>query len=89
MPQKGVLMNLDLNDEMAQAVTEQQLRASLSLILDEVRSDKPSHRFCEDCGADIPEARRLAVRGVRFCICCQEVREHHQHIGTGRRYDHR
>lgn len=82
-------MTFDLNDEMAQAVTEQQLRASLSLILDEVLSDKPSHHFCEDCGAAIPEARRRAVRGVRFCIGCQEVREHHQHIGTGKRYDSR
>ncbi|AUH01914.1 TraR/DksA C4-type zinc finger protein [Pectobacteriaceae bacterium CE70] len=82
-------MNFDLNDEMAQAVTEQQLRASLSQILNEVRSDKPSHHYCEDCGATIPEARRRAVRGVRFCVGCQEVREHHQHIGTGRNDDHR
>lgn len=79
-------MNFDLNDEMAQAVTEQQLRASLSQILDVVRSDKPSHRYCEECGAAIPEARRRAVRGVRFCIGCQEVWEHHQHTGSGRHH---
>jgi phage/conjugal plasmid C-4 type zinc finger TraR family protein len=26
---------------------------------------------CEDCGEDIPEARRRAVPGVRRCIACQ------------------
>ncbi|MCB5303615.1 TraR/DksA C4-type zinc finger protein [Yersinia bercovieri] len=81
-------MTFDLNDEMAQAVTEQQLRARLSQILDVVRTDKPSQHYCEECGATIPEARRQAVRGVRFCIGCQEVREYHQHTGSGRGYDH-
>lgn len=28
-----------------------------------------------DCGAVIPEARRLAVAGVKTCIDCQEVNE--------------
>ena len=28
---------------------------------------------CEDCGVDIPEARRLAVPGVFRCIVCQEA----------------
>jgi phage/conjugal plasmid C-4 type zinc finger TraR family protein len=27
---------------------------------------------CASCGAAIPEARRIAVPGVRFCIVCQE-----------------
>ena len=27
---------------------------------------------CEECGLAIPEARRLAVAGVRLCIVCQE-----------------
>ena len=26
---------------------------------------------CEDCGEAIPEARRLAVPGVRRCVACQ------------------
>lgn len=30
---------------------------------------------CEACGNDIPEARRLAVRGCTLCIGCAEVRE--------------
>lgn len=27
---------------------------------------------CANCGAAIPEARRIAVAGVRLCIACQE-----------------
>jgi phage/conjugal plasmid C-4 type zinc finger TraR family protein len=26
---------------------------------------------CEDCGEEIPEARRKAVPGVRRCVSCQ------------------
>lgn len=28
--------------------------------------------YCEDCGIEIPQARREAVPGVRLCIFCQE-----------------
>ncbi len=28
---------------------------------------------CEECGKAIPQARREAVPGVRYCIVCQEV----------------
>jgi len=27
---------------------------------------------CEECGERIPEARRVAVPGVRLCVSCQE-----------------
>lgn len=30
---------------------------------------------CEECGAAIPEARRVAVPGVRRCVPCQEVHD--------------
>ena len=33
----------------------------------------PSLEHCEDCGADIPAARRQAVPGVRLCVACQEA----------------
>lgn len=35
----------------------------------------PSRFTCEECGAQIPEARRIAVQGVAFCVTCQEVNE--------------
>jgi phage/conjugal plasmid C-4 type zinc finger TraR family protein len=31
-----------------------------------------SRRLCEDCGEEIPEARRRAVPGVRRCVACQQ-----------------
>ncbi|MCG8991461.1 TraR/DksA C4-type zinc finger protein [Laribacter hongkongensis] len=35
---------------------------------------QPSAEFCEmeDCGVEIPLARREAVPGCRYCIDCQE-----------------
>jgi len=33
----------------------------------------PSLSQCEECGATIPEPRRIAVRGVRLCVTCQEA----------------
>lgn len=33
---------------------------------------------CEACGDTIPEARRKAVPGVRFCINCQSERDAQQ-----------
>lgn len=30
-------------------------------------------KICEDCGEEIPEARREAIVGVRKCIACQEL----------------
>lgn len=30
-----------------------------------------SAEFCEGCGVDIPEARRIAVRGCQRCVDCQ------------------
>ncbi|MCP9760042.1 TraR/DksA family transcriptional regulator [Aquitalea sp. S1-19] len=30
---------------------------------------------CQDCGEDIPEARRRAVAGCRRCVDCQSAME--------------
>lgn len=35
----------------------------------------PALLQCEDCGEEIPEARRAAVAGCRTCIDCQGLRE--------------
>lgn len=39
------------------------------------QASKPSAEFCEDCGEDIPQARREAIPGVQRCIHCQEARD--------------
>ncbi|MDF0606645.1 TraR/DksA C4-type zinc finger protein [Neisseriaceae bacterium TC5R-5] len=33
---------------------------------------------CEDCGGQIPPARRAAVRGCTRCVYCQEHQERRQ-----------
>jgi phage/conjugal plasmid C-4 type zinc finger TraR family protein len=30
---------------------------------------------CANCGAEIPEARRNAIPGVRLCVPCQEAQD--------------
>ncbi len=35
-----------------------------------------SLRYCDECGDEIPEKRRLAIKGVRLCIECQSLLEH-------------
>lgn len=32
---------------------------------------------CEECSEKIPEARRIAVTGCRYCVECQEWLEKH------------
>ncbi len=31
----------------------------------------PSAESCEECGDPIPEARRVALPGVQYCVKCQ------------------
>ena len=50
-------MSTELNDEMAQAITEQYFQSSLNSILSQVRTDMVSRKYCEECGSEIPEAR--------------------------------
>ena len=35
----------------------------------------PSAEYCDECGEDIPEKRRLALPGVRTCVACQSARD--------------
>lgn len=34
-----------------------------------------SYSHCEDCGEEIPAARRRLVRGCTRCVTCQELTE--------------
>ena len=34
-----------------------------------------SAEFCDECDCEIPQARRLALPGVRPCVACQRARE--------------
>jgi len=49
--------------------------------LEEIRKELAANvppaaaRYCEDCGGDIPEARRRVVPGCTRCIECQKLFE--------------
>ncbi len=47
----------------------------------------PSLSHCAECDAAIPEARRAAIAGVRFCVACQELQDQNtaQFSGYNRR----
>ena len=53
---------------------QDQIDASVEDAVKRARSQLPtgsSLAECEECGADIPVARRKAVPGVRLCLTCQ------------------
>ncbi|GIU32332.1 DksA/TraR family C4-type zinc finger protein [Shewanella schlegeliana] len=50
---------IDSSVEDAVAAARSRLVAGVSL------------QYCEECDEEIPEARRIAVPGVRLCIHCQ------------------
>ncbi|MFT5114992.1 MAG: phage/conjugal plasmid C-4 type zinc finger TraR family protein [Parasphingorhabdus sp.] len=53
---------------------QEQIDASVKDAVELARSRLPtgeSLHNCEECDVPIPEARRLAMPGVRFCVPCQ------------------
>lgn len=54
---------------------QEQIDASVDDAVKRARSELPTgpgRSNCAECGESIPEARRKAIPGVRFCIACQE-----------------
>ena len=39
------------------------------------QAEQPSATECQECGEEIPEARRKFVLGVQYCTPCQEYLE--------------
>jgi len=53
---------------------QDQIDASVEDAVRQARSNLKSGesaKYCEECDSEIPEPRREAVPGVRFCISCQ------------------
>ncbi|MBN1240867.1 MAG: DksA/TraR family C4-type zinc finger protein [Gammaproteobacteria bacterium] len=53
---------------------QEQIDASVEDAVESARGKLPSGeslRRCEECGEEIPEARRRALPGVRRCLGCQ------------------
>ena len=63
-------------DERFIELGEQVQAAALQRAIDNrVRYEGVSALECDDCGDEIPEARRLAVPGCRLCVDCQGLAE--------------
>lgn len=58
--------------EMAQKLEEAQRQQALANL---PRYEGESALECEECGIQIPEARRLAVPGCRLCVDCKAYGE--------------
>ena len=65
---------------------QDQIDATIKDAIKRARSRQPrgpSLSHCEECEAQIPEARRKAVPGVRLCVACQEIRDQQQAAFSG------
>ncbi len=65
---------------------QEQIDASVDDAVKRARSQLPSGSgttHCEHCDALIPEARRKAIPGVRYCVGCQSELEQQQPAATG------
>ena len=57
---------------------QDQIDASVEDAVKLARASLPSGEsleYCEECGDDIPAARREAIPGVKYCISCQSEME--------------
>ena len=60
---------------------QEQIDASIADAVEQARcqlQDGESLLDCEECGAGIPEQRRIALPGVRYCVTCQQRQESRQ-----------
>ena len=64
---------------------QEQIDATVDSAVQLARSRLPdgeSLTHCEECGVAIPEARRKAMPGVRYCVRCQSGIEKGQNTAT-------
>ncbi len=62
----------------AEGAVQEQIDATVKDGIERARGrlpQGPSLAHCAECGAEIPEARRSAVPGVRLCLACQDVQD--------------
>ena len=65
----------------ADGAENEQIEATINDAIERAKRALPqgeSLTHCEECDAPIPEARRVAMPGVRLCVRCQQSLEQHQ-----------
>lgn len=71
----GYLGNADAESEHAIILNENAIAAARAAM-----PTGPSATVCYDCGDVIPQARRIAQVGCKFCVSCQGYHDKHQRI---------
>ncbi|HAS02511.1 TraR/DksA C4-type zinc finger protein [Pasteurella multocida subsp. multocida] len=66
-------------DRFDKAQELEQMQRDLA-IQNRTTSTRASAFFCEDCGEEIPEIRRLTILGVFRCVTCQTIFEKKQRV---------
>lgn len=61
-----------MTDILDRASELEELQREVALASARYRPAGQSYSHCEECGDDIPEARRKAVPGCHRCIHCQQ-----------------
>lgn len=67
----GYTGNPDAEAEHALIISENGVEAARSMIPD----GSTTYMQCLECGEDIPEARRLAQKGCKYCVTCQVLHD--------------
>ncbi|WP_111496784.1 MULTISPECIES: DksA/TraR family C4-type zinc finger protein [Marinobacter] len=65
---------------------QDQIDSTVDDALQRARSELPqgeSSKFCEECDALIPRARREALPGVKLCVSCQAEHDREQTSFSG------
>lgn len=65
---------------------QDQIDASVEDAVKRARGQLPKGKslaHCSECGAEIPEARRKAIPGVRLCVGCQSEVDQKQTESSG------
>lgn len=60
----------------ADGAVQQQIDDSIRDAVERARAQLaqgPGQTHCDECGDEIPAARREAIAGVRYCVTCQSA----------------
>lgn len=62
------------NDDSVSQQIQNTIDDEISRVRGSITEGESAH-YCDECGDEIPEARRLAMKDVRLCIECQSTIE--------------
>lgn len=69
-----------------EGAVQEQIDASIKDAIKQARSEMPKGKsltHCKECDAEIPQARREAIPGVRYCVNCQSELDKNKEVFTG------